>query len=503
MFSDTLRPAQLMKHSLLISIIDGSVIDLKLRNHLQCSPPRPPSPAPLLGKRSLQAFDYIKKKYINPIRNFNRRRKAQTLIPREKTMRIKEHVEFPETTLKNGTLCLHNSTRSPQGNGNLKKTKFKLENIARNVFVSAKRSGASPIAIVSTMSFQSNSGAKKTFFPSFSKTKDIENKANLNILQNPQIETPKLNPNSSPCQNPPNIGQTLAPTRGPKRYQKVLQAMLEMYQMRLHAGRLQQERAKFEFTLSQLNLRLSNLGGFQNLLTKFLQGEVIRAEDLRLSDLEVVLFLLFLVKKKFRTLDNLEWNCESLNELRAAGVNKRSEQNYKIILKRFFKKVILDFNRRRRLNLKDDFEFYRFHFAEISEKLSHDWRKLRFETVFNEKRVCFSVEYQRQSKKLFARILKRSEPFMNLLEKYLTSRLEIDGKTHGIVVDYMPILKKKIFQLIGKWAESFKKKGRNLEERVAEFVLDKMRNNKVKLPWSLVEIEQGVSNVRRLFQRAE
>lgn len=496
MISREIRPDQLIKDSLMVSIIDGSLIDLKHRDHLDRLPPTAHSPPPALGRRSFQAFDYIRKKYLNPFRKFNRIRKNKYLNYQTNLPKIKEMMPCPDMHLTKQTLLLQNMARPAQANGNFKKTKFKLEKIAENALISAKRSIASPMGMISTMSFQSKKCAKKTFFPSFPKTRDIENKSNLKSLETPQSATPKLNPNLKTSIQK----QTQVP---PQRYRDVLAAMLRMYQARLHSGRLQQEQVKFESVLARLDLRLNCLDGFQNLLLKFLLGRRIDPADLRVSDLEAVLFLLFLVKKKFKILDGLEWTCDSLNAVRAAGVNKRSEQNYKIILKRFFKKVIRDFNRRRALDLKDDFEFYRFHFAEISEKLNHDWRKLRFEIVFNEKRVCFSVEYQRQSKKLFARILKRSRPFMKLLEEYLASRLVIEDKTHGIVVDYMPILRKKIFQLIGKWGDEFNRKGLDLERKLSEFVLDKMENNKVKLPWSMVEIEQGILNVRRLFQRAE
>lgn len=508
-----LSSAELVEESLLVSIFDGSLIDLKR------SPFRFPSgfsvggcaavplnSAPRLRKREFPPLDYIKQKYLTRRTNRGHWGEAQkTKVP------INEKLNLPipealDRVAGTGPSALANPGAGPRKASGLKKSRIRLYNIDKNPFLPLKKSVTSPVAVANTLSLRSRGQKARVFFPGGLQSSSVDPRRRALHLEPPRKKKPKWELGSS-GEIKGEI-KSRGPSEAPlemesRRFSEVLRAIRAMYQNRQSLSQSPSDKAQLEKALEALTLEPSDFKGFRNLLSKFLQGLPLCAADLRVSDLETVLFLLFLVKKKFRQLGSLAWSCESLTALRAGGVNKRSEQNYKIILKRFFKKVIGDFNRRRGLDAKDDFEFYKAHFAAASRRLGHDWRKLRFETVFNERRVCFSQEYRRQSKKIFARILKRSAAFMRLLNEYLADRLRLEGKTHGIVVDYLPTLRKKVLQLSRKWAGSFCARRGNLRARLARFVVDNLRNNKVKLPWSMVEIRQGIANVRRLFQRAE
>ena len=212
-------------------------------------------------------------------------------------------------------------------------------------------------------------------------------------------------------------------------------------------------------------------------------------------------FSIFLVKKNYKKIKSLKWTPDSLKELRNYEIKKRSEQNYKVILKRFFKKLVKNFNHVNKIDLKNDFEFYKVNFSKYAEKDNEDWKCLRYCTVFNENHKKSFKTNQRKSKKLFAKILKQNIKFMQNLEDYLENKLVLQNKKIGIHLDYTPILKKKVDNLIEKWKDKLYS-NKNLKARLCKFVLDQIKNNKIKLPWGYTEINQGILNVRKLFKNA-
>jgi hypothetical protein len=495
---------ELVSKCQIISIIDGSLIDLTCRDHLpkkiQITQSQQGGSSCSLGKRSFQVFDYIKQKYLNQYRNKTpiEDQKYSNASLKMKNIQILNQGHWK--LLNNENLFLRQNKTKFNLNSKQKQMKYKLKNAQKNPFYWTKKCAFSPRAMISTMSFGSNKKKKKSFFSEFIHPETIKEEDKLKLQKNDlnQFEQKSFGFNSSKEENLFSFETRPDKT---KCYSEILEILISMYQVRSRSSEFSNKKRQFECILKTMDLDHNNLEGFQNLLIKFLKGEPIEREDMNLSDLEIILFLLFLVKKKFKKLSNLKWNQDSLNEVRSYGVNKRSEQNYKIILKRFFKKVIQNFNEERNLDLKNDFEFYKFYFQEIADSFNHDWEKLRFETVFNETKVCLSQEYRRQSKKFFARILKRSKPFMASLNNYLMNKLELKGKTHGIILDYLPILKKKSYLLTTKWRKNLYEE--TTVDKIAVFVSNQLKNNKVKLPWSLVEINQGIVNVRRLFERVE
>jgi hypothetical protein len=258
---------------------------------------------------------------------------------------------------------------------------------------------------------------------------------------------------------------------------------------------------KLRSLLNNVKIITNDLSQLHSLLLKFLLNKKIQEDDLELSDLEIMLFCIFLVKKNYQMVDFMKWTPESFNRLRVIELKKRSEQNYKVILKRFFKKIIKNFNSENNLNINDDLEFYKFHFEELATAHNENWRLLRYGNVFNEKHSSPLPTNERKSKKLFAKILKQNSVFMKKLNDYLSNQLILGSKTHGIHIDYSLILGNKVNLLIDKWKNRLYS-NKNLKARVCKFVQDQIKNNKIKLPWGYTELDQGILNVKKLFEQA-
>lgn len=259
--------------------------------------------------------------------------------------------------------------------------------------------------------------------------------------------------------------------------------------------KLKEQRRALKDRLAQLfskvTFKSKEMHGLEGLLKKFLLGRSLSDEDLRISNAELVIFVLFLVKKKYEGMAHLEWTPSSLENLRAQTIVKRREQNYKVILKRFLKIVIADFNRKNNLKKKDDAHFYTHFFAESIEDFACDWQDIRFQTVFNETRIKKMGRYSMPcSKRDFALAMSRSGQLMSWLNEYLEDRLVVNNKTEGIFKEYMQLINRKVALLLFKWRESlYGSKG--LAHSLLDFVERKIVNDKVKLPWSLREIQDG------------
>jgi hypothetical protein len=284
-------------------------------------------------------------------------------------------------------------------------------------------------------------------------------------------------------------------------FKKIFSCMSLMNSVRKTPELLEAHKKNLRSLLSVGNICTSDLTDLKSLLLKFLLNQEISENDLKISDIEFMLFTIFLIKKNYKFCKNLEWTPSSIEALRSKEIKKRSEQNYKVILKRFFKKVISNFNEENKLESFNDLEFYRVNFGEIANNCGEDWSLLRYSLVFNETHVKSKSNIPRKSKKIFAGVLKKNLHFMKQLGSYLDNNLEMNGERCGIHLDYTPILKNKVCMLIEQWrAKLYSNK--NLKARLCKFVVDQVRNKKVKLPWGYVEIDRGVSSVRRLFKSA-
>ena len=285
-----------------------------------------------------------------------------------------------------------------------------------------------------------------------------------------------------------------------ERLDEVIRILVEMKIIRKMPGQMKVQTERLGRLLTHGRFEHKEMNQLETLLKNFLLGRELTAEDLNLTDLELVVFVLFLVKKKFAGLEDLKWTPESLSSLRLQTIKKRREQNYKVILKRFLKIVISDFNRRNDLPKKHDEHFYKHYFRESIEDYDCEWQHIRFQTVFNETRVNkIGRASQRCSKRDFAFAMARSGELMDLLNKYLEDKLVLNGCPYGIFREYSVLIKRKVALLLFKWREDLNGE-QSLKRSLADFVASKVLNDKVKLPWGVFEIEQGVRNVRDLFE---
>ena len=258
-----------------------------------------------------------------------------------------------------------------------------------------------------------------------------------------------------------------------------------------------------ENCLEEVDIEMNHLIGLKNLLSKFMKEEPITHKDMDLSNLEVLLFCLFLVKKRYLDLEALRWTPDCLNQFRNQEMLKRSEQNYKVVLKRAFKTLISTFNAENSILGGNEQEFYEYYFGRVSREFNISIDSFKPQQIFNEiKTGKQSKKFEkRKSKKEFASMLKKSDNFMNLLQNYLKDDLVINGKNEGIFRDCMKELDRKLPLMIFNWQKRLGNEN-NFKNEFIKFLVDTLINDKVKLPWSASEVRRGVSSVLRLFRKA-
>jgi hypothetical protein len=262
-------------------------------------------------------------------------------------------------------------------------------------------------------------------------------------------------------------------------------------------------RRDIESCLAEVDIQMSHLINLKNLLSKFMKEEPITSEDMKLSNLEIILFCLFLVKKRFLDLEALRWTPECLNQFRNQEMLKRSEQNYKVVLKRAFKTLISTFNTENSILGANEEEFYKHYFEKVSKEFGIPIDSFKPQKIFNEiKSTKKNGKLEkRKSKKEFASMLKKSTEFMNLLQNYLNDDLVIGGKEEGIFRDCMKELDRKLPLMIFNWQKRLGNE-KNFRDEFVQFLVETLVNDKVKLPWSASEVRRGVSSVLRLFRKA-
>lgn len=270
--------------------------------------------------------------------------------------------------------------------------------------------------------------------------------------------------------------------------------------LRRDQGRLKRD---IESCLEGVEVRMNHLIGLKNLLSKFMKEEPVTTEDLQLSNLEILLFCLFLVKKRYLDLEALQWTPEVINQFRDREMLKRSEQNYKVVLKRAFKTLISTFNAENSILGGSENEFYEHYFGDVAREFGLSIDLFKPQQIFNEiKRGGQAKKFEkRKSKKEFASMLKRSASFMSLLQKYLQDRLVINGKKEGIFRDCMKELDRKLPLMIFNWQKRLGNE-KNFKEEFVKFLVETLVNDKVKLPWSAAEVRRGISSVLALFRKA-
>lgn len=258
-----------------------------------------------------------------------------------------------------------------------------------------------------------------------------------------------------------------------------------------------------ENSLANIDIKMSHLVGLKNLLSKFMKEETVILKDLDLSNLEILLFCLFLVKKRYLDLEAIQWTPECINKLRNQEMLKRSEQNYKVVLKRAFKTLICTFNTEHSVLGGNEAEFYEYYFGKVSRDYNISIENFKPQKIFNEiksKNKTKKFE-KRKSKKEFASMLKKSSEFMTLLKRYLNDELVINNKIEGIFKDCMKELDRKLPLMIFNWQKKLGNEG-DFKKEFIQFLAATLVNDKVKLPWSASEVQRGVSSVLRLFRKA-
>ena len=517
-----LMSTNLYRECKMISYLDGSIIDLKRRDHLhKHSPPAHPT---FLRKRRddhflHQAMQAQTQTQICPAQTSTRRdsqpqnsfarprKRVKNTHNQRKVNAQKDNMQFKMNAHSGFVKLPHAQTRD--GFGNWPQTRNLKPQLAQR----QRRTNISDgFKYRDTLHTLNSSNTPNNLQPdpnhprrgSLSwKSRDRANtrhpRIHTDLDFNPRsesIQTQKINPYTERNPDHDTRPQTLNGQMG-----NLIRVILQLHKGRKDPLKVQRQVVLLKNLLNRVDIQDSNLCDLKQLLRKFLTNQPVHSKDIQLSNLEILLFVVYLIKKKFKRITHLRWNCSYLNDLREAYPKKRSEQNYKVILKRFFKKVIADFNRRKALPQKNEHEFYQFYFAKAARSLNYDFNLLKFQLVFNETKVARSNNHApRHSKRIFARVLNKCPDFMRMMEDYMNNHLKLNNKIHGIYKDYSAILDKKLTMLLFKWRQALNTET-DLRAELADFIVNKLLNDKVKLPWAYQELHQGILNVRDLFNK--
>jgi hypothetical protein len=326
---------------------------------------------------------------------------------------------------------------------------------------------------------------------------------NMNYNVNPMLypESPNLIKNCGFYQNPqipPFTPNKLDPVVEKELLKKVMQIFLKMDTIKKKEIGIYKN--KLISLFKKLNIESHRMKSLQKFLEKFLMEEKINQEDVNaLNIAEKVIFMAFLVKKKYFDVDCFDFNAENISFFQDRITVKRNEQEYKIILKKAFKTMINAFNQENGFYDSSKRHFYKQYFGEFANSQSIPLEDLELENLFNEKGK--KKIKKRKSKKNYAQILRTSPKFLDRLSEYLDNKFKSGPKLTGSKYDAIREIKKKVPDLINKWKTRILMEEDNPPHiQMAEFLGKFFTNKKVKLPWSVHEIKRAVKSVKHLLQ---
>ena len=322
---------------------------------------------------------------------------------------------------------------------------------------------------------------------------------NQNYFQ--PIKTPNFNKNyfQSTRENLfKNITPKLNPTEEKEILKKIMRIFLKMDTIRKKEVEIYKNKLIPFF--NKLNINSHRMKYLQEFLQKFLMEEKITQQDIdSLNVAEKLVFMSFLVKKKYFDVDCFEFTPESILFFQDRMTSKRNEQEYKIILKKAFKTMIQAFNQEKGFYDSSKRHFYEEYFGDFAKTQSIPLEDLELENLFNEKGKA--KKKKRKSKKNYAQILKTSPIFLKRLSEYLDNKFSVGPKVTGSKHDAIREIKKKVPDLVNKWKTRMLMEEDNPPHiQMAEFFGKFFTNKKVKLPWSIHEISRAVKSVKHLLQ---
>jgi len=198
MKSNEYSPQDSIRKCYLVSIIDGSLIDLRSREHLRKKKSYKLEQLKdftvSLGKRKFQAFDYIEKKYLNKYRKmmtYEDQNYSNSKLP---FFRKSKQKDFEEEKGENARLDIRPEYPLYDSISLFKKAKFrlkKIQKIGKKQIHMTKKSILSPMVMVSTMSFNSNKTHGNIFFPELAECRKTKHEKSDNHYINSDLRIKK------------------------------------------------------------------------------------------------------------------------------------------------------------------------------------------------------------------------------------------------------------------------------------------------------------------------
>lgn len=283
-------------------------------------------------------------------------------------------------------------------------------------------------------------------------------------------------------------------------FRQVIRIIFDMKETRRMKIQFSEQKQRLQALLSKISFQTNNIYKLEKLLEKFLLGKKLFPEDINLSRLELVIFGLFLVKKKYENVTEVEWNCKSLKKLYSQKIIKRKTQNVKAILKKFLNVVIPFHNVGNDLPRKHRKSFYLKYFAGAMEELDCDWEELSYKRIFSETKPTKRKKDEiRCNLKDFMYAVSRSNRLLEWLKDYMSNELELGTRVYGVNQEFCSLVSRKLPLLLFNWRRCINSE-RNIATGLVKLVEKIVRNDKVKLPWSLKEAGDGVKVVQKILK---
>lgn len=252
-------------------------------------------------------------------------------------------------------------------------------------------------------------------------------------------------------------------------------------------------RAFVEGSKKKDNSKYQNVHALHQVLRKYFKGHTISRKEVDLLPHEMTILRSIINRKyknKIHFSDDPFFLNEKINELHDRCSSKRSEECYKFIFKRCIKYMRDDFKfTKARKSPKCELEtkFYESYFGEIASK----------------ENICLQSFYQPTNSLKKCKGMPKTinaEYMHNICKSQDFVSRFLDYAYNHLRYDYEHVIDAKIECLIKKWdemLESTDSEKNDVAEDITRYI---EKNRKCKLPWSLVEVDDALVALRKLFK---
>lgn len=237
-------------------------------------------------------------------------------------------------------------------------------------------------------------------------------------------------------------------------------------------------------------------------------------DSLRARDRKIISAILK-KKKIINEASRVSFRVKEFNEIIQKRGKKRTEENLKFVFKYTQKFLRIQFRKRnnefsfRKVDTKEsqknliDLGFYTYYFGQIADELGWPISKFFHPKVLshrqsNDNFLESPEERPKTINKEYINNLKRSPAFIKDMSQFLHGEyLTVDDQKTGIIEKFKSSIELKIMHKLDHWYKLIylKNQGNGLEK----IIKDLQKNQKSKLPWSIIEMTRAVEETLNYF----